>query len=121
MSTPASNSVALYLMATSLTLATQLSAHGGSEKDRNLPATKSPAVNSKADNKTESKAPSAQRSTGAPTKPNIVFVIIDDAGSDSFTRWNPAGIALAQTPVIDSLCDQGVRFSNVWAMPLCSP
>ncbi len=122
MSTPASNSVALYLMATSLTLATQLSAHGGSEKDCNVPATKSPAeaapaVNSKAD----SKAPSAQRSTGAPTKPNIVFVIIDDAGSDSFTRWNPAGIALAQTPVIDSLCDQGVRFSNVWAMPQCSP
>jgi len=121
MSTPASNSVALYLMATSLTLATQLSAHGGSEKDRNVPATKSPAVNSKADNKTESKATNAQRSTGAPTKPNIVFVIIDDAGSDSFTRWNPAGIALAQTPVIDSLCDQGVRFSNVWAMPQCSP
>ena len=125
---PASNSVALCLVATSLTLATQLSAHGGSEKDRNLPATKSPAKaapavnsNSKADSKTESKAPSAQRSTGAPTKPNIVFVIIDDAGSDSFTRWNPVGIALPQTPVIDSLCDQGVRFSNVWAMPQCSP
>ena len=47
--------------------------------------------------------------------PNILFVIIDDAGIDLFERWNPAGIELPQTPVIDSLCDQGVRFSNVWS------
>lgn len=53
--------------------------------------------------------------------PNILFVIIDDAGIDLFERWNPAGIELPQTPVIDSLCDQGVRFSNVWSMPQCSP
>lgn len=58
---------------------------------------------------------------GAPSRPNILFVIIDDAGADSFSRWNPAGVELPQTPVIDSLCDQGVRFSNVWSMPQCSP
>ena len=109
-------------------LSTQLSAHAGSEKGDNAPAAKSPAKaapavnsNSKSDSKADSKAPISQRSTGAPTKPNIVFVIIDDAGADSFTRWNPAGIALPQTPVIDSLCDHGVRFSNVWSMPQCSP
>ena len=130
MSIPANNSVAtsgrfrfsvaMCLMATSLTLPS----HGGSEKDRTVPDTKSPAKTAPAlssNGKADSKATNAQRSTGAPTKPNIVFVIIDDAGSDSFTRWNPAGIALPQTPVIDSLCDQGVRFSNVWAMPQCSP
>lgn len=58
---------------------------------------------------------------GPEVKPNIVFVIIDDAGVDSFERWNPLGIGLPKTPVIDSLCDQGVRFSNVWSMPQCSP
>ena len=65
--------------------------------------------------------PAAPQFRGTPSKPNLLFVIIDDAGSDSFTRWNPAGIELPQTPVIDSLCDNGVRFSNVWSMPQCSP
>jgi len=50
-----------------------------------------------------------------------LFVIIDDAGVDQFQRWNPAGVELAKTPVVDSLCDQGVRFSNMWSMPQCSP
>jgi hypothetical protein len=67
------------------------------------------------------KRPNAPRSLGTPAKPNILFVIIDDAGVDQFERWNPAGVELAKTPVIDSLCDQGVRFSNVWSMPQCSP
>jgi arylsulfatase A-like enzyme len=65
--------------------------------------------------------PAAPQFRGTPSKPNLLFVIIDDAGSDSFTRWNPAGIELPQTPVIDSLCDNGVRFSNVGSMPQCSP
>ena len=65
-------------------------------------------------------APEA-RAAATPATPNIVFVIIDDAGVDQFERWNPAGVELPKTPVIDSLCDQGVRFSNVWSMPQCSP
>ena len=63
----------------------------------------------------------APLAAGASATPNIVFVIIDDAGVDQFERWNPAGVELAKTPVVDSLCDQGVRFSNVWSMPQCSP
>jgi arylsulfatase A-like enzyme len=63
----------------------------------------------------------ARRAAAGATTPNIVFVIIDDAGIDTFERWNPAGVSLPRTPVIDSLCDQGVRFSNMWAMPQCSP
>lgn len=66
------------------------------------------------------RTPAATAAASAAT-PNILFVIIDDAGIDLFERWNPAGIELPQTPVIDSLCDQGVRFSNVWSMPQCSP
>ena len=67
-------------------------------------------------------APPKQRSAaGPPTKPNILFVIIDDAGSDQFSKLNPSGPDLAATPVFDSIWAQGVAFTNTWAMPQCSP
>lgn len=52
-------------------------------------------------------------------RPNIVFVLVDDL------RWDEIGIAghpFAETPNIDRLAREGVRFLNAFATtPLCSP
>ena len=49
--------------------------------------------------------------------PNIVVVVIDDAG---YTDFGAYGGEIA-TPTIDSLARQGVRFANFHATPMCAP
>ncbi|NQV73476.1 sulfatase-like hydrolase/transferase, partial [bacterium] len=53
-------------------------------------------------------------------RPNILIIITDDVGVDS---WSKAGIGsnVAATPRLDSLADQGITFLNAWATPTCSP
>lgn len=51
---------------------------------------------------------------------NILVIISDDLGADSAACYGDAG-AFAATPNIESLCQRGVVFRNVWANPLCSP
>jgi N-acetylglucosamine-6-sulfatase len=55
----------------------------------------------------------------APQPPNIVVVLVDDL------RWDDLGIAghpFVETPVIDRMAREGVRFLNAFATtPLCSP
>ena len=53
------------------------------------------------------------------TKPNIVFIMIDDLGwSDLAVQGNP----LVDTPRIDQFARQGMRFTNAYAAaPVCSP
>ena len=55
----------------------------------------------------------------APSRPNIVFILIDDL------RWDELGCAghpFAQTPNIDRIAREGVSFRNAFATtPLCSP
>ncbi len=51
--------------------------------------------------------------------PNILFIIMDDAGIDQLTAFNPK--APVSTPNIDTLIQNGVRFNNAWMMPECSP
>ena len=55
----------------------------------------------------------------AARQPNIVVVLVDDL------RWDDIGIAghpFVETPNIDKLAGQGVRFLNAFATtPLCSP
>ncbi len=52
-------------------------------------------------------------------KPNIVFILIDDMG------WRDLGVAgssFYETPNIDALAEQGMRFTNAYAAcPVCSP
>ena len=56
---------------------------------------------------------------GAKDRPNIVFVILDDIGVDRVHVYSPENSG--PTPQLDSLAAQGVRFSNFWGMPNCSP
>ncbi len=55
----------------------------------------------------------------APQKPNIVFILIDDMGYRDVGCY---GSRFYQTPNIDRLAEQGMRFTDAYAAcPVCSP
>jgi arylsulfatase A-like enzyme len=62
---------------------------------------------------------SAQDARPSPDRPNIVFILIDDLG------WSDLGCSGSrsyETPNIDRLATQGMRFTDAYAAaPLCSP
>ena len=80
---------------------------------------------------------------GTSQRPNILIVISDDVGMDTTSnmyagmidglvkKYGPSGLnhadyrkidgKPASTPVLDRFARQGMRFSNVWAHPFCSP
>ncbi|MBX2796857.1 MAG: sulfatase-like hydrolase/transferase [Myxococcales bacterium] len=55
-----------------------------------------------------------------PEQPNVLLVIIDDVGIEQLAPWG-VGRDPVHTPTIDCLCDEGVRFQDVWAAPTCTP
>ncbi len=54
----------------------------------------------------------------APRPPNILLVIADDVGVDQISAYGVDDSA--RTPTIDGLAANGVRFTRVWANPVCS-
>lgn len=58
---------------------------------------------------------------GVKTPPNILLMIVDDAGVDAFNCYPDMGIVRPATPNIDALCARGVVFDQAWSSPLCSP
>ena len=53
------------------------------------------------------------------TQPNILFILIDDMG---WTDLSCCGSEFYETPRIDSLCADGMRFTDAYAAcPVCSP
>ncbi|MCY4187800.1 MAG: sulfatase-like hydrolase/transferase [Bryobacterales bacterium] len=58
----------------------------------------------------------ATRAAGTP--PNIVLVVADDVGYECFGAY---GSRQYSTPRINSLADGGVRFTNCFSTPLCTP
>jgi arylsulfatase A len=56
---------------------------------------------------------------GAPAKPfNFVVVLADDIGSKELACY---GNTQHQTPRLDQLAKEGMRFETCWATPLCTP
>ena len=59
------------------------------------------------------------QSVAVPTRPNIVFILVDDL------RWDELGIAghpFIKTPNIDRIAHEGAMFRNAFmTTPLCSP
>ncbi|MGB5813296.1 MAG: sulfatase-like hydrolase/transferase, partial [Polyangiales bacterium] len=53
--------------------------------------------------------------------PNILFIILDDAGIDQMTSFGNGGDNPPIVPNIDTIAKGGVKFTNTWAMPECSP
>jgi arylsulfatase A-like enzyme len=76
-------------------------------------------------------------------KPNILFVIMDDVGMDTSSRMHPGLIEdltaqygpqghnhplyrriagrPASTPILNTLAQQGIAFTQTWVQPYCSP
>ena len=54
------------------------------------------------------------------SRPNILFIIADDFGVDAAPRY-PYGVTKAAMPTQEQLMDDGIRFTNVWTNPVCSP
>lgn len=63
----------------------------------------------------------AAAQSNLPQKPNIIFVILDDVGIDQMRSFGYGGPAAARMPNVARIARRGVRFTNVWAMPECSP
>jgi arylsulfatase A-like enzyme len=55
------------------------------------------------------------------SKPNIIFVILDDVGIDQLATFGNGGVLPPKTPNLNFIAKRGVKFTNVWALPECSP
>ncbi|MBC8203772.1 MAG: sulfatase-like hydrolase/transferase, partial [Planctomycetes bacterium] len=58
------------------------------------------------------------------TPPDIIFIVLDDTGIDQWASfgWTEDLYQRApDTPVLDAITEAGVKFTNCWAMPECSP
>jgi arylsulfatase A-like enzyme len=51
-------------------------------------------------------------------KPNIVFIMVDDLGKEWISSYGAQDI---KTPNIDHLATTGMRFTNAYSMPKCTP
>ena len=51
-------------------------------------------------------------------KPNIIFILLDDLGKEWISCYGGENI---KTPHIDKLASSGIKFSNVYSMPQCTP
>ena len=66
---------------------------------------------------------------GVSSPPNLLLLIADDVGVDKINiyaddadlGYRGSAEALPLTPTIDSLASAGVRFTDAWANPKCSP
>ncbi len=52
------------------------------------------------------------------TKPNILFVLADDLGQEGISAY---GGELVNTPNIDRLAEEGMKFTNMFVNPYCTP
>ncbi|MGI9322825.1 MAG: sulfatase-like hydrolase/transferase, partial [Pseudomonadales bacterium] len=52
--------------------------------------------------------------------PNILVVLADDMGVETMASYG-LGSPTADTPNLDRLATDGVRFESFWAQPMCSP
>lgn len=53
-------------------------------------------------------------------QPNFLILVGDDIGVEQLASFG-IGSAPATTPHLDALAANGIRFSHVWAQPMCSP
>ena len=60
----------------------------------------------------------AQDRTADPNKPNVVLIVTDDVGYGDFGVYGARDV---KTPNIDRLAQQGVRLTDFYASPQCTP
>ena len=54
----------------------------------------------------------------ADDRPNVIFILIDDMGYNGVSCF---GNEVVDTPNIDALANEGIKFTDAYAMPQCSP
>ena len=54
------------------------------------------------------------------TKPNILLIIADDMGIDATPGYS-IGDVKPNMPNLQAMIDNGIKFTNLWSAPLCSP
>jgi arylsulfatase A-like enzyme len=59
----------------------------------------------------------ADTSVQTTKRPNIIFIMVDDMGRD----WISCYGARHQTPNIDRLAKEGLRYETAWCNPICTP
>ncbi|HEY6419162.1 MAG TPA: sulfatase-like hydrolase/transferase [Candidatus Binataceae bacterium] len=55
------------------------------------------------------------------TPQNILFIVMDDVGIDQMASFGWGGPVPPKLPNLDAIASASVKFTNVWAMPECSP
>jgi arylsulfatase A-like enzyme len=55
--------------------------------------------------------------TGSDQRPNVVVILVDDAGLTDFAPFGGE----AKMPAIQTLAERGIKFSNYHTSPLCAP
>ena len=58
--------------------------------------------------------------TPEPLGSNILLFLLDDIGVDKIPVYDALDDAPPQTPVIDGLANEGIRFHRAWSTPVCS-
>lgn len=53
--------------------------------------------------------------------PNVLLIIADDMGLDATSGYNLDNENKPNTPNLDALMTNGIRYTNVWSNPLCTP
>jgi len=51
-------------------------------------------------------------------RPNIVFIMVDDLGKEWISAYGAENI---ETPHVDHLAETGMKFTNAYSMPQCTP
>jgi arylsulfatase A len=51
-------------------------------------------------------------------KPNVVVIMVDDMGRECLSSY---GSLSYQSPVLDSLAENGIQFTQCISQPLCTP
>ncbi|MFZ9940941.1 MAG: sulfatase-like hydrolase/transferase, partial [Luteolibacter sp.] len=60
----------------------------------------------------------AAEKTQPPSRPNILFIMLDDLGKEWISCYGAQDI---KTPNIDALAAGGMKFNNAYSMPQCTP
>ena len=61
------------------------------------------------------------RAMDGSARPNILFIILDDVGIDQLRDFNPLAPDPPFAPNLHAVTTAGVKFTNHWTMPECSP
>jgi len=52
------------------------------------------------------------------SRPNVILIMADDIGAECLGSY---GSTIYTTPNLDRMAEEGVRFDNAYATPLCTP